>query len=907
MKKKLLCALLVLCLVFSACATLIACDKDSTYEGNFVELDDYKQYVLADLKYVKDGIPAINTDIDAAITAAYDSGVSAINAATSVAIAQQALNSAKTAIANCIPLADGVFDFTALSTADKTNLLGVMEKFAINSGLTGMTFFEDGGKVMYNPRITLGTENYIAGYGFGILKEGSIKTPLAATNEPNEAWRNYYHVANSTDPGTANYLNDKGSEVSDFYDYISASYFTVFMNSNKDGYEWKTELAKSDVVPVNLNAKTNQATKWKFQIRTGADGLKYSTLSTIASRAAFNDREVQAEDYITAFKLLLNQANGYARGTELANATGPSKIVGASTYYRATKNAAKGIPAEEDFSFDAVGIKVSQDEDQNWWLEYELGSPVTEFYARYYISSSLYMPIPADFINLVGVDNYLSFNEAKTETPADNGLSLGAYTLETWNSDQEVVYKKNPNYVYADTKYSIEGVHINILPGMKDDQELAFREFLAGNLDGAGIPSTQLEEYENDERTRQALGSSCFKLNVNALNSTDWETLFGENGSVAQNKPADYWQVEPALSNEHFRLGLNYAINRKEFAEMKGAIASVDFFSSNYLSDPVNGISYSSTDAHKAALSRLVTEDTDEYGYSLELAREYFKLAIEELEASGAYKRGTVKHPTVITLEVAWMYQVHEEAYHKYLKQFWETAFNDESVSHGVYKLDVKFWVGSQWSDVYYSKMLVGQFDVGFGSISGNELDPLSFFNVLSSDMNISNGFTLNWGLDTNNPTGGMLLYNGMRWSFDALYRASQQVTMVKNGALVSAADITDANVEDNEDDATVTVTIEITLGSAQVTIDNIDFVLYGYDATQDSIEFSVTDVLVSKKQEIKDGVLTVTIVIPYEEYNKIAFYPGLDLYIDYTINYEVDNEPQTGSSTYVYIGGFDF
>ena len=53
----------------------------------------------------------------------------------------------------------------------------------------------------------------------------------------------YYHSSDASDPGTANYLNDKGSQVADYNGYFAGSYFTTFMNSTKDGYDWVPELA----------------------------------------------------------------------------------------------------------------------------------------------------------------------------------------------------------------------------------------------------------------------------------------------------------------------------------------------------------------------------------------------------------------------------------------------------------------------------------------------------------------------------------------------------------------------------------------------------------------------------------------------------------------------------------------
>ena len=104
---------------------------------------------------------------------------------------------------------------------------------------------------------------------------------------------------------------------------------------------------------------------------------------------------------------------------------------------------------------------------------------------------------------------------------------------------------------------------------------------------------------------------------------------------------------------------------------------------------------------------------------------------------------------------------------------------------------------------------MLGQFDLGFGSISGNPLNPLDFCNVLSSDQSISGGFTLNWGLDTNNPDEDALVYNGQRWSFDALYTAANSVAIVKDGAYVPAVSFVDEVTTKNAD-GTITSTLTV-------------------------------------------------------------------------------------------------
>lgn len=866
------------------------CLRDKNTGGlqgdTFLELDDYKAYVLNDLDVFCDAIGEIDTTVDAAIASAKATAVSNINGAASVSAVQSAFDAAKQDIAGKVTLASGTFDFTGLSQDEKTKILGALEGFAIRTGTTGITLYENGGYVMYNPRVTLGTENYITGYGFGVLSEGNITADL--DYETNTAWKRYYHTYNANDPATLNYLNDQGSEVSDFYSYIGASYYTAFMNDTKDGYEWVPELAAANPVPADAAAQeefeaTGQTAKWKFEIR---DGLKYSTLSQKPDRSTFNNRDVVAEDFITPFKLLLNQDNGLFRGEELSKSTGASSIKGAKEYFAATKGKGKGILSNDEVDFSGVGVKVYQDpSNQKWYFEFELGAKVTSWYARYYISSSLYMPVPKDFIDATTVDYYLGFNADKSYTPVDNSLSLGAYTVENWTSGQQVTYKKNPNYVYASTKYNIPGVHIRIMPGTLSDNMLGFNEFLAGHIDASGIPSQVLEEYKNDQRTRRTTGDSCFKLNVNALDAETWEEMFGVNGKVAQTPRSDYWQVEPALSNSHFRNALSYALNRNEFATSKGYVSSLNFFSSNYMSDPEHGIPYFSTEAHEKAIAPLL-EGTDEYGYSLELARDYFRMALDELEASGAYTRGTKAHPTVINLEIAWQAPSQEEQAHNYVKRYWEEAFNDDSVSGGCYKLNVEFWVGNLWSDVYYKKMMLGQFDIGFGSISGNSLDPLNFMEVLSSNQTISGNFTLNWGVDTNDPDADILVYQGKRWSYDALYMSSQQSTKVLSGQLVEYVGLDHGNIEIDEDHTKLTATLSYnTLDGVQVA--DVDFVIFAGGSTAYN-EFSVKEYVVG--QPVVNGTKTTyTLEIPISALVEEGFTEldcsnfGIDLYASYS------------------------
>ena len=872
---------------------------ESTWDGAYMDEDDYKAYIEYDLTMLYDSIAGqIDEDTDAQAQAALEEGIEAIEAAGTVLEVKAAYDAAAEKIASLVPLANGLYSYKKLPNSERTNILGILERYAVSTGITGISLFENGGYSMYNPRITLGTENYIVGYGFGTLPEGNITEDLPYETNPD--WARYFHTYESSDPGTLNYLNDQGAQVGDLFGYIGASFYTNFMNATKDGYDWVPELALEKPVAVNDDDGDGMATTWRFQVRTGeTDGLKYTIASEKEDRAAFNNRPVALEDYETAFKLLLTQQNQLYRGGELANASNSSAIAGAKEFYQATENG-----YNED-AWQKVGIKTYVEDGKNYF-EVTWTGEQTQFYCMYYISSSLYMPVPQEFLDLVTVQNIWGFNNDATESPVDNGLCLGAYYLERYDSDQQIVYAKNPNYVYADTKYAIPGVHVKIFTAAAEDTTAGFNEFLAGHFDSTGIPQEFLDEYRTDPRTRSTTGTSNFKLNVNATDAETWEYLFGEEGTVTQTPKDSYWDLKPALGNSHFVKALSYSIDRLTFSTARGSIPSVDYLSSNYMIDPENGISYASTEAHKEAVQQLL-EDTDGYGYSIELARDYFRMALTELEAEGAYTPGTKENPTVIHIELAWMYPTHEENYHNEIKNFFETAFNDDSVCGGVYQLSADFWVGNAWSDVYYNKLMVGQYDLGFGSISGNPLDPIGFFNVLSSDPVISGSFTLNWGTDTNDPAAYPIVYDGMRWSFDALYNAVNQKAITADGQDKPVITIDYTNITKNEDGSyTGSFTVTTTLSDiTEITITDVvccNYERYNYgDGNYDEspVEFTV--------EAGENGVQTVTFTVPADLAADYATgsgtsaepigYTGFDLYYDQVF----DGDASTGLYYSVY------
>ena len=791
----------------------------------------------------------------------------------------------------------GAFSYAAESYDVKTQILGKLEAYAYSNALTGLPLFENGGYVMYNSRITKGSENYIPGYGFGILGEGTITADLPT--ETKTEWKRYLHASEVSDPASINALDTDGSQIMDLNSYISSSYWEVRMRSDKKGYEWYGNLAKEDKpVAVNPDPATGMAQTWKFHVRTGADGLKYRTGSS--KRTAFDNRPVELEDYVNAFKVLLTKKNNLYRGAEMAGKNDYSGIKGAGTYYNASAN---GFDAE---AWKNVGVKSGTDEGGEY-LEITLAAPTTQFYAMYALSSQLYTPIPEAFIDEIGgIENYGKYSSDKSTAPIDNILSLAPYTLEYWQEDQVITFKKNDSWFGLGldgfrNRYTIPGIKISIIKAAASDPNAVFKEFLANKLDSAGIPSDYLDQYKNDPRATTTTGDSVFKLNINSTTEEQWEALFGEHGSVARTAKGDYWNVKPWMSNKNFLDGLMYSINRKEIAEKYGSNPSCDYFGAAYMSDPENGQSYNGTKEHEAALIEAGLETAESlkgtklYGYRLEVAKEKFSTAINELKTAGKIKDGDT-----LEIDIWWMYPQHIKRYGADVKTYLETAFNTSAAAKSSnIKLQVNNDAVETWSDVYYKHLMVGQFDLGFGSISGNTLNPLNFMEVLKSDN--SSGFTLNWGPDTSK-LDASLTYDNKAWSFDTLWRAGDQGILVKNGAELPPVVLSygkDDVVVGEDGSVTVNVNFDyatsiqgIDWGTASV--DVLDFFVYDgdniipfainagngqfvdYGQIADISDFA-SAVDVSKAAE---GVVSVTITPEYASYlaeNVGGVYIGAD------------------------------
>ena len=721
--------------------------------------------------------------------------------------------------------ATGAFNYSGASYEEKLDILGKLEDYALNNNLTGITLFENGGYVMYADRIQKGTEQYISGYGFGIVSEGTITAPNK--NYEADGTENYYHsYGGVTNSQRYNYLDDTGSESADLYGYVANSYYGTRMNSTKDGYEWYPALAKTfpntdpyysslnlndtqlnRPVALNKDSSTGLATQFRIYFKTGydyadgketlsgkevaGDGFAYHTSTSSNYYDDYDGRPVSIMDYVTPYMLLLNQGIGLARSTDMISDSSDGTLKGARSFYNATAtNTDLTSESVQNQFFNLVGIDVGLDDDPSSLdapcITFTLNRPLSEFSAMYSLSSTLVSPIPLDFIIDIATkgetngekivsgmkDSYGVSNSVNNTTPVDNLLSAGPYILER-SSAQEAVYSRNADFVtkFETGRYNIEGLVLHYLPSMGTNSNSAFLEFLDDNLDAASIPKDYINQYRGDTRTTVTQGDSTFKLNVNSCTQEEWNAIFGPNGSNP-NGGLNY-TIEPLMSNDKFVQALSYAIDRETFAANRGNVPSQDYFADAYMWEPEQGYSYNDTPQH---LANLADRSPSTYGYNLDVAVSLMDQAIQEEINKGTYDG----MQDSATIEISWMNTTDARDFGDEILTYWREAFELTDAARAGFNLVFTQDNGATDYQQVYTKMRQGQFDIGFGSISGMNLDPLGFMEVLKS--NNEAGFTLNYSGDTSvisNTTP--IYYDGKKWSYDALWEAAN------NGAIIGS------------------------------------------------------------------------------------------------------------------------
>lgn len=729
----------------------------------------------------------------------------------------------------------------ASNTEKKAEILGKLEEYAMKNYLTGITLFENGGYVRYSDRVHLGTESndnqYVTGYGFGLLGEGYLDNSWEPKEEGIDAeHKKYLFSGTSSDAGNIAGWDAQGSQVSDLYGYITSAFWSTRLKYNEDEhkyeYEWYPLLAKrvadpntGKYDPIPQDGKPTDTIHKKYRVYVKTGDIYYNYMG--ADGGAFHRRAVVLDDYLTTFQVLLTKSTKLFRGGEFA-ADDSYGFKGAYSYYNKTDGASDEVA--EKFWDDMqekgkLGVKGGHDENGDF-IDFEFKNPLDTFTAKYVLSSNLYSPIPKDFLKRIGeggswIKGAAKFGQGTKNGPTDKGagsilyntLCLGPYYLERWYADQAIDFKRDDLWFeYASPlpgelqRYRIPGVHMRVISAAQTVDYAIYNEFELGNLDSTGIPASIFKNAvkPTDLPTE---GDATFKLNVNSIDDQElWDQMFlpghdttGKYSKVSKAK--ERYNVKKWMGNKHFLNGLFWSINREEFAKDRGVNASTNYFSNAYLSDPINGVAYNKTKYHYNAQDAFDPELYDTLGFDSGKATSEFNLAVTELVSKGYLKLGNFGNPTVIDITIDWMYQSDPDTYGDDIVKYFDKTFNQAGVGEGLVKLVVNQRYGASWDLVYSDHLQIGSYDLGFGAISGNTLSPLNFMEVLKSDN--SSMFTLNWGTDTSvvdkddpikfeveevNPEDPEHPVKVMKeWSYDAAWAAADHGSVIQNGSPVDS------------------------------------------------------------------------------------------------------------------------
>lgn len=316
-------------------------------------------------------------------------------------------------------------------------------------------------------------------------------------------------------------------------------------------------------------------------------------------------------------------------------------------------------------------------------------------------------------------------------------------------------------------------------------------------------------------------------INLNTLDKESWEYFFGENGIIRQTAKENYWDVKPFMSNDNFIKGINLALDKSLFTDME------------YEGDVENP---------KAIID---VSACDYYKYDVELARKYFKVALEEMVEQGIYDVSNLSEPINLTIEIAWnpwgSYNSYE-TYHYNIKTCLETVFNDESVTNGNFSLTVNAWQSEYFGQIYAEKIYVGQFDMSFGTISySSKLDYYNEYLRLSSTNSISDGFNVNWSIDTSS-LDDCIVYEGYKYSYDSLLQRlcntnmqiDAQMYFKKNKRSTSLFDITPLYSKQEYDDMIEKLKLESALAPNELFFEDYFVLLVpvGISSSTDEVNF---------------------------------------------------------------------
>ncbi|MHB1341951.1 MAG: peptide ABC transporter substrate-binding protein [Coriobacteriia bacterium] len=259
--------------------------------------------------------------------------------------------------------------------------------------------------------------------------------------------------------------------------------------------------ATSEIIPAAAESwePNADASVWTFKLREGA---KFH-----------NGREVKAADFKYAWERLCNPENKSEIAYHL------NAVKGYEEMQAGTAKELSGVKAVDDLTLEVTLVQPFGD------FEYVVGHPALG-------------PVPAE--ELDSADKVKAF----LDKPIGNGPFM---MVEPWNHNQGIKIARFEDY-YG-TPANLDGVDFKIFK----DEDTAFLEFKAGNLDFTSIPGGQIEA------TIEEYGESADGYTVEPGKQTLTGSELSTYYVILNNKDA-------LLKNKALRQAFSLAINRETIA-----------------------------------------------------------------------------------------------------------------------------------------------------------------------------------------------------------------------------------------------------------------------------------------------------------------------------------------------------
>jgi ABC-type oligopeptide transport system substrate-binding subunit len=651
-----------------------------------------------------------------------------------------------------IAYANGIYDFKFADADLRHHLFAHAERYLLQTMAGGVPLFANAGFAMFSSRMELTSDQYVPVLGFGInvsTMSEDDSTVLMDDGQSGQAGEYTLRTAINQDPSTLHqwaYTDATSAEIIGLF--INTLYAFGF-NDDKTGFVVEPSMAAQQPEPLNpetLESGKIVAKTWRIPIR---QDLKW-TYHDDTDTGGFPEghEHINAHSFVNTYRFAIEQG-WYRAGHFVSSSVG---ILNAQRYY----NWIRGTHHAIETSWDDVGIKAIDD----YTIEFTFANDMSAWNILYWLSSIVLTPVNFHIIDLYGVDQYGTSPEKIAYT--------GPYTLDVWESGKVIRYSKNENYTHKNLIF-YTGRQITII----DDAEVRFQAFLANKLDVASVPTAQFESVRHHPGLKRFPGPTTFRLAINA---------FGTKEALQAQFPNTDYDPKPILANLNFRRAMYFAIDRQFLAEevLLTSQAQMYLFTESYLVDTEGGIPFRLT-PQSVIVSEGLSPDT--HGFDFDAARSLYLQALDELIAEGKYAPGTAENPTVIELSL-YIFEgsTGQELLGQYLKEAFELAFMDLERHIKVQLIPTP----KSFPGIYFDYVMIANFDLAVGGISGATLDAAGFLNTFTSDNR--SGFTMSWGIDTSVPDIAITYTNFAGetvtelWSYDALQSALNGSTRVVDG-----------------------------------------------------------------------------------------------------------------------------